>query len=113
MCLDTCHAFAFGYPVDEVEGWYAVVDEIDSCVGIERLGLIHANDCKYELGTFHDRHEWIGDGHVGMDGFRAMICVPELRDTPVVTEMPGDVPQKDAVNVARLRALRDECRPSQ
>ena len=113
MCLDTCHAFAFGYPVDDPGGWHAVVDEIDSSVGMDRLGLIHANDCKYELGTFHDRHEWIGDGHIGIDGFRAMVCVPDLVGVPVVTEMPGEVPEKDAVNVARLVALRDECSASQ
>ena len=113
MCLDTCHAFAFGYPVDDVEGWRAVVDEIEDCLGIDRLGLIHANDCKYELGTFHDRHAWIGEGYIGIDGFRAMVCVPELATVPVVTEMPGEVPEKDAVNVARLVTLRDECAGSQ
>jgi len=113
MCLDTCHAFAFGYPVDEVEGWRAIVDEIDDCVGVERLGLIHANDCKYEIGTFHDRHAWIGDGFIGVEGFRAMVCVPDIAGVPVVTEMPGEIPEKDAVNVARLAALREECAGSQ
>jgi deoxyribonuclease-4 len=113
MCLDTCHAFAFGYPLDEAEGWLAVVDEIGHTVGMDRLGLVHANDCKYDIGTFHDRHEWIGDGHIGAEGFKAMICVPQMMQVPVVTEMPGEVPEKDAVNVARLMAFRDECAGSQ
>lgn len=113
MCLDTCHAFAYGYRLDTPEGWRDAVDQIDRTIGVERLGLIHANDCKFEAGSNRDRHEWIGDGFIGMDGFAAMVCVPELAEVPVVTEMPGEVPEKDAVNIARLVALREECAPSQ
>jgi deoxyribonuclease-4 len=112
VCLDTCHAFAFGYRVDSAEGWDALVDEIRSTVGLERMGLIHANDCKFAAGEKKDRHEWIGDGFIGPDGFSAMLCVPELRHVPVVTEMPGDVPEKDSVNISRLHVLREQCAES-
>ncbi len=113
VCLDTCHAFAFGYRLDCAEGWDELVEEIERTVGIERLGLIHANDCKFESGTRKDRHEWIGDGFVGMDGFAAMVCVPELQGVAVVTEMPGEIPEKDFVNMERLRSLRERCAGSQ
>jgi len=113
MCLDTCHAFAFGYPVDSRDGWHSVVDEIAGTVGLKRLGLVHANDCKFEIGTNRDRHAWIGDGFIGARGFEAMVCSPELADVPVVTEMPGEIPDKDAVNIDRLVRMREECAGSQ
>lgn len=113
VCLDTCHAFAFGYRVDSAEGWDALVSEIRSTVGLERMGLIHANDCKFAAGEKKDRHEWIGDGFIGSDGFSAMLCVPELQQVAVVTEMPGEAPEKDSVNISRLHVLREQCAESQ
>ena len=56
-----------------------VVAGITECCGTSRLGLIHANDCMFELGSKRDRHAWIGDGHIGEAGFEAMVCLPELR----------------------------------
>lgn len=113
ICIDTCHGFANGYELHTAQGWADAIEGMKGTVGIERLGLIHANDCKFELGTKHDRHEWIGDGFIGLDGFRAMVCTPQLAQVPVVTEMPGEVPEKDAVNIGRLVALREECGASQ
>lgn len=113
VCLDTCHAFAFGAELDSERGWREYLDGLDACCGLERLGLIHANDCKFERGSRRDRHEWIGDGHIGSDGFSAMVCEPRLAGVPVVTEMPGEAPAKDAENVARLKRMRDACAPSQ
>lgn len=109
MCFDTCHGWAYGYRVDSAQGWQDTVAELSATVGVDRIGLIHANDCKYEAGTNHDRHEWIGDGFIGAAGFASMVCMPELESVPVVTEMPGEIPDKDAVNVARLSAMREAC----
>ncbi len=109
VCLDTCHAWAYGMPIGSAEGWREVIDGISECCGMERLGLIHANDCLFERGSRKDRHAWIGDGHIGVEGFRAMLCVPELADVCAVTEMPGDVPVKDEENLRRLADLRAEC----
>ena len=112
VCLDTCHAFAFGFAVDTAQGWRDIVEGVHACCGIDRLGLIHANDCLFERGSRRDRHAWIGDGFIGMDGFSAMVCAAELADICAVTEMPGEVPIKDSENLRRLRALRDACEES-
>lgn len=109
VCLDTCHAWAYGFPLDSPEGWREVISGIDDCCGIGRLGLVHANDCLFERGSHRDRHAWIGDGHIGRAGFAAMMCVPELEHVCAVTEMPGEVPVKDVENLARLSDLRDAC----
>jgi deoxyribonuclease-4 len=113
MCLDTCHGFAYGYRLDTASGWEDAVAEIADTMGLDRLGLLHVNDCKFGVGERKDRHEWIGDGFIGEAGFSAMACVRELRGVPAVIEMPGEVPEKDSVNVARLVALREACAPSQ
>ena len=109
ICLDTCHAFAFGMPLDSADGWAQVISAIDSTCGLDRLGLIHANDCLFERGSRRDRHAWIADGFIGEQGFRAMMCSPELRDVEVCLEMPGEIPDKDTVNIQRLKAYRSEC----
>jgi deoxyribonuclease IV len=109
VCLDTCHAWAYGLPVDSRDGWREIVDGIAECCGIDRLGLIHANDCLFERGSRKDRHAWIGDGFIGLAGFEAMVCIPELSSVCAVTEMPGEVPIKDSENLKRLSQLRDTC----
>jgi deoxyribonuclease IV len=109
VCLDTCHAFAFGMALDTAEGWQDVVDGIASECGSDRLGLLHANDCLFERGSRRDRHAWVGDGYIGTDGFRAMVCVPELASVPACIEVAGEVPIKDTTNIDRLKALREQC----
>jgi deoxyribonuclease-4 len=106
ICFDTCHAFAYGMSVHTADGWAEVLREMDSTCGLERLGLIHANDCKFERGSHRDRHAWIGDGEIGADGFSAMVGSAALSGVAVCTEMSGEVPEKDVVNIDRLKAMR-------
>lgn len=113
VCLDTCHGFAYGMPLDTAEGWDEVVSEIDATIGLDRMGLIHANDSMFERGARRDRHEWIGRGFIGNEGFRAMLCEPRLAHVPCAMEMPGEKPEKDVVNLGQLKALRASCLPSQ
>jgi deoxyribonuclease-4 len=108
LCLDTCHAFAAGIDVRDVSGWREAMRRMGDACGPGALALIHANDCKGELGSHRDRHEWIGDGNIGAEGFRAMFEQPGLQDAAVIVEMPGDAPFKDAENIRRLKAFRDD-----
>ena len=112
VCLDTCHAHAFGLTVDSETGWKRLLESIEASVGFDRLGLIHANDCMFAAGERRDRHAWIGDGTIGYDGFRAMFStageIPALKGLAAVTEMPGDPPHKDEENLKRLRRVREE-----
>jgi len=109
VCFDTCHGFAQGYELESAEGWRSTLSALERVLGIERLGLIHANDCMYARESHRDRHAWIGDGHIGEAGFEAMICAPQLAGVSVVTEMPGEVPDKDIENIRRLCDLRKRC----
>ena len=106
ICIDTCHAWAFGYDVASSEGWEELVGEIDHAVGLDRWVLVHANDCKHERGTKKDRHEWVGRGEIGAAGFETMLHLPGTEHICICTEMPGEAPEKDIVNIEVLKGLR-------
>ncbi len=106
VCLDTCHAHAAGWDLSQEESWQAMIGGFEACCG-GPIEAIHANDCMFGPGLHKDRHAWIGDGTIGYEGFACMFRQPRLRGIPVVTEMPGEVPVKDAENVSRLKRLRD------
>lgn len=107
ICIDTCHAWAAGYDVATAAGWDDLVSRIEARMDIGRLAWIHANDCLFDRGMKKDRHAWIGEGFIGLEGFAAMVAHPSLAHVDVVTEMPGEMPEKDVVNIERLKALRD------
>jgi deoxyribonuclease-4 len=95
LCFDTCHGFAGGIDVRSEEGWSALLDELTALAGPGAIRLVHANDCKGGFGSHRDRHEWIGDGLIGAEGFAAMLRHPALAGSSVVVEMPGEGPHKD------------------
>ncbi len=109
VCLDTCHAFAMGYEIASREGCAIAMEEFDREIGFDRLRAVHANDSKAPLGGVRDRHENIGDGHIGLDGFRAILAHPAFRDVPLLLETPGvEGGGPDEENVNRLKRLREE-----
>jgi deoxyribonuclease-4 len=109
VCLDTCHAYAMGYDLATTEGCALAMEEFDREVGFDRLVAVHANDAKQPLGTFRDRHENIGEGHLGMEGFRTLMEHPAFRDVPFLLEVPGfDGRGPDAKNIRRLKKIRSE-----
>jgi deoxyribonuclease-4 len=107
VCIDTCHAHAAGIPVSTDDDWSALVDLVFAECGDSAWQAIHANDCIAPLGSHTDRHAWIGDGTIGESGFRAMLATGAIDHVPAITEMPGEIPEKDSVNISRLKALRD------
>jgi deoxyribonuclease-4 len=109
VCLDTCHAFAMGYDIATREGCELAMTEFDREIGLARLAAVHANDSKMPLGGVRDRHENIGDGHIGYDGFRTILAHPAFRDVPFLLEVPGiENKGPDLENVTRLKRLRTE-----
>jgi deoxyribonuclease IV len=89
LVLDTCHLFACGYALDERKGVEACFEELRR-LGLDgRLRLIHLNDAKFERGSKRDRHEIVGEGGIGLDGFAAVLAQREVGDLPVVVETPA------------------------
>jgi deoxyribonuclease-4 len=108
ICLDTCHVFAAGYELRTPEGYAATMETFDRVIGLERLKAIHLNDSKGELGSRKDRHEHIGKGHIGLEGFRHVLSDPRLAGLPGLLETPkSDDLHEDRENLAVLRNLRE------
>jgi deoxyribonuclease IV len=105
ICLDTCHVFAAGAPLDEPGGTTATVDRLVEIAGPRRLRLVHANDSKDVRGAFKDRHEKIGEGHIGLGAFEELFAHPATDGVPFILETPGsrDVgdPQHDLLKKLR------------
>ncbi|MPZ62448.1 MAG: deoxyribonuclease IV [Propionibacteriales bacterium] len=105
VCLDTCHVFAAGAPLDEPGGMTRTLDRLTEIAGPHRLRLVHANDSKDARGSFHDRHERVGRGRIGLDAFAEMFAHPALAGVPVLLETPGGV-EADREDIPLLKSLR-------
>lgn len=104
VCLDTCHVWDGGY--DIVEDLDGVLREFDRVVGLERLKAIHLNDSMNPLDSHKDRHEKIGQGHIGLEAFRRIVTHPDLKDLPFYLETPNELDGYQA-EIALLRGLAE------
>jgi deoxyribonuclease-4 len=106
ICLDTCHVFAAGAPLDEPGGTTATVDRLVEIGGPGRLRLVHANDSMDVRGAFKDRHQKIGEGHIGLAAFEELFAHPATEGVPFVLETPGSRDADDP-QIPLLKKLRD------
>lgn len=105
VCLDTCHLLASGYDVATPAGLAATVAEAQRTIGLENVPVIHANDSKTPLGSHVDRHEHIGDGHIGKAGFRGILQHPALADKAFILETPQVDDGDEIRNIKALKRL--------
>jgi deoxyribonuclease-4 len=104
-CIDTAHCFEAGYPIHAERGLREVVRLLDTVIGFERVRVIHANDSKTAFGSHVDRHQHIGKGYIGEEGFRRIVRHPRLRTIPFICETPIDRPGDDQRNLRMMRKL--------
>jgi deoxyribonuclease-4 len=108
VCLDTCHAFSAGYDLTDAAALEESLAEFDREIGLDNLVAVHANDSKTPLGSGRDRHENIGWGTIGVDGFRNLLGHDAFRRATWLLEVPGyEGGGPDALSVRVLKALRD------
>jgi len=105
ICLDTAHAFAAGYDFSSQKGLDAALSEFDRLIGIQHLHLIHLNDAKAPLGSRADRHWHIGEGYIGLKGFRHIVNHPLLEHLPGIMETPRTDLKDDLRNMTVIRGL--------
>jgi len=109
VCLDTCHAFAAGYDLATPKGLGRTLLRFDEVIGFHRLKLIHLNDSKGGLRSRWDRHEHIGLGKIGENGFTNILASP-LGGLPLILETPIDERRNDIDNLQKVRALAQRTR---
>ncbi len=106
VCLDSCHIFAAGYALIDRKEYETTIKTFDDVVGLDRLKVFHLNDSKKEFGSKRDRHEHIGEGFIGLEGFYNIVNDPKLASVPMIIETPkGDELLEDIQNLKVLRGL--------
>jgi deoxyribonuclease-4 len=106
VCFDTCHAFASGYDLRTKEQVDKNLKHFDKVIGLEKIVVVHANDSKFEFGKHLDRHQNIGDGFIGLEGFKALVHHKVLSKLDWILETPKDDPKDDPRNIAILKKLQ-------
>ncbi|MEM0442197.1 MAG: deoxyribonuclease IV [Candidatus Nitrosocaldus sp.] len=105
VCIDTCHLFAAGYELRSKDALARVIEELDKHIGLKNIRLLHLNDSKHALGSNVDRHEHIGLGYIGEDGFRNILASKEFRSIPWILETPVDSRRDDIANIRKVKEL--------
>jgi deoxyribonuclease-4 len=105
FCLDTCHLLTAGYDVASEAGLRETMNETSRLLDLENVHVIHANDSKAPLGSHVDRHENIGEGYIGLDGFRRILAHPGLRTKAFILETPVEQEGDDRKNLETLKRL--------
>jgi len=108
VCVDTCHIFAAGYPLQTPQEYAATIEEFDQIIGIDRVRAWHLNDSKKPLGSRVDRHEHIGEGFLGLEPFRHLVNDVRFAQLPMYLETEKgerDGVNLDAMNLATLNSL--------
>lgn len=106
VCLDTCHLFAAGYDFRTPKTYEETFGRFDREVGVGRIKFFHINDSKKALGSRVDRHEHIGKGEIGLEGFRNLVNDDRFRHHPMTLETPkGKDLLEDVENLAVLKSL--------
>jgi deoxyribonuclease-4 len=105
ICFDTAHAYAAGYDLRGPRAVDETIGKFDSVLGLKLLKVIHLNDSQAGLGSGRDRHEHIGMGYIGEEGFRALFKHQALEGLPFIMETPIDERRDDVGNIRKVREL--------
>jgi len=106
ICIDTCHAFAAGYPLNDESGYEEFFSEFRSLFSTECLRCMHLNDSKFPLGSKRDRHANLGQGEIGLELFERLVNDSKLAKVPMVLETPlGDEDDGHRIDLELLRSV--------
>jgi len=106
VCLDTAHMFASGYDIRTKVGVTKVINELKKTNVLAHTICLHVNDSKVDLGNGNDRHENIGEGFIGKDGFKSFFSFDEFKSLPIILEVPGfEKKGPDKKNIEILKSI--------
>lgn len=105
VCFDTCHVFAANYDLRSKEAVQNVIQKFKDTVGLNFLKLIHLNDSKGKLAGGLDRHNHIGKGEIGINGFKALLNHQALQKVPIILETPNEPNYGDIENLNMVKSL--------
>ena len=101
VCLDTCHTFAAGYELRDVNGFETTFAEFERTVGFSYLRGMHINDSKGGLGSKLDRHDSLGEGSIGIECFKMIMKDSRFNGIPLILETPNDAIWAEEIKMLR------------
>jgi deoxyribonuclease-4 len=105
ICYDTCHGFAAGYDIRTKKDVDALAKKIEATIGLNKLKGMHLNDCLRDFNSRVDRHWHIGEGKIGLDGFKELLNHPAFSDVPMIMETPKETEEDDPRNMKTVKSL--------
>jgi deoxyribonuclease-4 len=105
ICIDTCHVFAAGHDITTGAGIDEMLGALTAVISSDRIKLVHANDSMDICGSLKDRHQSIGEGHIGQKPFQLLMAHPAISGVPFILETPGEEPEHGK-EVRILKKLR-------
>lgn len=106
ICLDTCHLHVAGYDLKQPDEFEKFLAKIDTLIGLDRIEVIHLNDSKDTFNSGRDRHQNLGEGHVGVDVFKNLVNNVKTKHLPFILETPGfDGEGPDKKNIDILKSF--------
>lgn len=106
VCFDTQHAFASGYDLRDKKSVNETIKQFDQTIGLGKLVASHCNDSKVELASHRDRHEHLGKGEIGLEGIKALVQHPKLKQLDWILETPHDDKAKVDPRLADMKILK-------
>lgn len=103
FCIDTAHAYSFGYNVADIAEQEKFIQLLDTAIGLERIKLIHWNDTLEKLGSRIDRHAIIGEGVIGKNALRHFALHSQLQHIPLLLELPELMVEDELVILDKVR----------
>lgn len=103
FCVDTAHAYSFGYDITSTQGLNDFMQLLDSALGFGNIKLIHLNDTQEKLGSKVDKHYIVGQGNIGAEALQRFIDQPVFKQTPIILELPvmADEEEKEILTTVR------------
>jgi deoxyribonuclease IV len=95
VCLDTAHLWGAGHDISNAASVQQLLQHFDDVIGLKRLKVIHLNDTEMALGSHRDVHARLGEGIIGEEGLRALLCDTRLDHVAVLLETPIKTDEHD------------------
>lgn len=102
FCIDTAHAFAYGFNIADEKDQDAYISLLDQTIGLKKIALIHLNDTDNPCGSRSDSpHVPPGEGLIGTKSLKRFIAYSAFAKLPVILELPAGLSKRKEAAVLK------------
>lgn len=103
FCIDTAHAYSYGYDLKEKTNRDEFISLIDDTIGIKNISLLHLNDTNQPCGSRIDKHALIGEGEIGEEALKQFVLDERLSHIPIILELPVLPEEQEDAMLRKIR----------